>query len=164
MTGQLPTTVTRVTQVLSGLLGLGAVAAVLAVVLEDELVRSWAEHNPSVRKTLEAGGLDAVRESSVQVPAFAPVAVVLFVVMAGLALVLLAFVRAGHLWARTCLAVLVAFTAIGTIAGLRTEPPTLYVAFAGVALVVEAVLMYFLYHRDTTVWLRAADRSDTSVG
>ena len=61
---------TRATQVLGGLLGLGAVAAVLTVFLEDSLVRSWAEHNPSVSPTLESGGLDAVKDSSVQIPAF----------------------------------------------------------------------------------------------
>ncbi|SDC95191.1 hypothetical protein [Nocardioides lianchengensis] len=163
MAGNHPTTVTRTTQVLGVLLALGAVAAVLSVFLEDSLIRSWAEHNPSVRETFEQGGLDAVKDSPVQIPAFAPVAVVLFVVIAGLALVLLAFVRIGHLWARTCLAVLVAFTALGTIAGLRTDPPGLYVAFAAVSLVIEVVLVYFLFHRDTTAFLREADRSGTPV-
>jgi len=159
MTGQQPTTVTRATQVLGVLLGLGAIAAVLSVVLEDELIRSWAEHNPSVRKTLEAGGLDAVKDSSVHIPAFAPVAVVLFLVLAGLALVLIAFVRARHSWARTCLAVLVAFTALGTIAGLRTTPPTIYLVLAGLSLIVEVVLVGLLFHRDTSTYLREADKT-----
>lgn len=156
MTGQPPTTVTRATQVLFGLLGLGAVAAVLSVVLEDDLIRSWAEDNPSVRKTLRAGGLEAVRESSVHIPAFAPVAVVLFVVLAGLALVFIAFFRAGHSWARTCLAVLIAFTALGTIAGLQTVPPTIFVVFAGLSLVIEAVLVALLFHPATTAYLHDA--------
>lgn len=160
MTGQqLPTTVTRATQALGVLLGLGAVAAVLSVVLEDELIRSWAEDNPSVRKTLEAGGLDAVKDSSVHIPAFAPVAVVLFTVIAGLALILIAFVRARHSWARTCLAVLLAFTALGTVAGLRTAPPGVYLVLAVLSLLVEVVLIGQLFHRDTSTYLREADKT-----
>ncbi|WP_244927572.1 hypothetical protein [Nocardioides sp. W7] len=163
MAGHQPTTVTRATQVLGALLALGAVAAVLSVVLEDALIRSWAEHNRSVRKTLEAGGLDAVKDSSVHIPAFAPVAVVLFVVIAGLAMVLMAFVRAGHSWARTCLTILIGFTALGTVAGLRTTPPTVYVVFAVLSLLIEIVLVYFLYHRDTAGFLRASDRAGSPV-
>jgi hypothetical protein len=155
----LPTTVRRATQALGALIALGAVAAALSVVLEDELITSWAEHNPSVRKTLEAGGLDAVKESPVHIPAFAPVAIVLFIVIAGLAMVLMAFVRARHSWARACLAVLVAFTALGTIAGLRTDPPTVYLALAVLSLVIEAVLVWLLFHRDTTTYLRDAEKA-----
>jgi hypothetical protein len=156
---QLPTSVTRATQALGALLGLGAIAAVLSVVLEDELIRSWAEHNPSVRKTLQAGGLDAVKESPVHIPAFAPVAVVLFTVIAGLALLLIAFVRARHSWARISLAILIAFTALGTIAGLRTEPPTIYLVLAALSLVLEVAVVGLLFHRDTTAYLRDADIS-----
>jgi hypothetical protein len=164
MTGQPPTTVTRATQVLVALLALGAVAAVLSVLLEDRLIRSWAEDNPSVRKTLRAGGLDAVKQSSVHIPAFAPVAVVLFIVLAGLALVLIVFFRAGHSWARICLAVLVVFTALGTVAGLQTAPPTVFVVFAIASLLVEAVLLVFLFHPDTTAYLQASGRSRDAVG
>lgn len=163
MAGQQPITLTRASQVLGALLGLGALAAILMVFLEDALIESWAEHNPSVRKAFEAGGIDAVRESSVHIPAFAPVAIVLYVVLAGLALVLMAFVRAGHDWARICLVILVVCTALGTIAGFRTTPPTLYVAFAVVSLVIEVVLVYFLYHRDTTAFLRGPERSKSPV-
>jgi hypothetical protein len=162
MTRHLPTTVTRATQALGVLLGLGAVAAVLTFFLEDQLITSWAEHNPSVRRTLRAGGLAAVKESSVHIPAFAPVAVVLFTVVAGLALVLVAFVRAGHSWARICLAVLVGFTALGTIAGLRTAPPALYTGFAVVSILLEVVVIGFLFHRDTTAYFRSAQGRETS--
>lgn len=159
MTGQLPTSMTRATQALAALLALGAVAAVLIVVLEEELITSWAEHNPSVRETFETGGLDAVKESSVQIPAFAPVAIVLYLVMAGLALNLLAFMRLGHDWARTCLTVLVVSTGLGTIAGFRTDPPTLFIVFAIVSILIEIVLVYFLYQRDTTAFLRGSERT-----
>jgi len=156
MAGHQPTTVTRATQALGALLALGAVAAVLSVVLEDALIRSWAEHNRSVRKTFEAGGLDAVKESSVHIPAFGAVAVVLFIVVAGLALVLLAFLRARHGWARICLAILIGCTALGTVAGLRTEPPTVYLVFAVVSLLIEAAIVYYLFHPETSAFLRDA--------
>lgn len=164
MTGQPPTTVTRATQALGALLALGVVAAVLSVLLEDQLIRSWAEDNASVRKTLRAGGLDAVKDSSVHIPAFAPVAVVLFIVVAGLALVLAAFLRARHSWARTCLAVLLVFTALGTVAGLQTAPPAVFVVLAIASLVVEAVLLVFLFHPETTAYLRDVERSHDAVG
>lgn len=164
MTGQHPTTVTRATQVLGVLLALGAVAAVLTFVLEDQLITSWAEDNPSVRKTLRAGGLAAVKESSVHIPAFAPVAVVLFVVLAGLALVLVAFFRDGHAWARTCLAVLIGFTALGTVAGIRTAPPAVFVVFAIVSLLLEVLLVTLLFHPATTAYLqRSGEERDAVV-
>lgn len=160
MTGQQPTSVTRASQVLYALLALGAVVALLSVVREDSLVRSWAEDNASVKDLYRTGGLDAVRASSVHIPAFAPVAVVLYIVVAGLAWILGAFFRAGHGWARACLAVLLAFTAIGTVASLRTGPPVLFIVLAAAALLFEALLIALLLHPDTSGYLRRAGRAD----
>jgi hypothetical protein len=160
MSGQLPTSVTRASQVLYALLALGAVVALLTVVREDSLVRSWADDNASVKDLYRTGGLDAVRASSVHIPAFAPVAVVLYVVVAGLAWILGAFFRAGHGWARACLAVLLAFTAIGTAAALRTGPPLLFVVLAVAALLLEALLLVLLLHPDTSAYLRRSARAD----
>ncbi|WP_182526338.1 hypothetical protein [Nocardioides dongkuii] len=157
MPRQQPTSVTRATQVLTALVVLGGVAAVLTVFLEDELVRSWAEGNASVRRTYRAGGLEAVEASSVQIPAFVPVALVLFATMAGLAWVLDVFFRAGHEWARISLVVLIGFTAIGTVAGIQTGPPTVFVVFSVASLVLEVVYLWFLLHRDTTAYLHGVD-------
>lgn len=151
-----PLSVTRTLQSLGALLALGLVAVVLTVVLEDQLIRSWAEGNPAVRETLQVGGLEAVKNGSIRTPGFVPVAIVLFIVLAGLAAVLLAFFRQGHEWARVSLAVMLALTAIGTVAGLRTGPPAVFVVFSAAALLLEAVVLYFLFHRDTTAFLHGA--------
>lgn len=158
MTGQQPTSVTRASRVLLALLVLGAAVAVLAVLREDSLIESWAEDNASVKDLYQAGGLDAVRQSSVHIPAFAPVSVVLYIVVAGLAWVLGAFFRAGHGWARVSLAVLLAFSAIGTVAALRTGPPVLFVVLSVAALLLEAVLLALLAHPDTSAYLRRSGR------
>jgi hypothetical protein len=137
---------TRVGQALLALVVLGAVAAVLTVVLEDQLVESWAAGSPVRIEGLEA---DTIRP-----PAFVPVAVTLFVVLAALLGVLHLFVREGHGWARPALAVLVVGLAFAVVAGLRTEPPTVFVVLSLVSLVLDAAVLFFLWRRDTSAYLR----------
>lgn len=148
-----PRSVTRALQALGAMTALGAIAVVLTIVLEDQLIQSWAEGNPSVRETLETGGLEAVKNGPIQTPGFVPVAIVLYIVLAGLVAVLGAFFRQGHEWARISLVVMLALMAIGMVAGLRTGPPAVFVVFSLLLLVAEGVVLYFLLHRDTTGYL-----------
>ena len=41
---------------------LGLVAVVLAVVLNDELIRTWAEGRPDLSRVLETQGLQAIKD------------------------------------------------------------------------------------------------------
>lgn len=154
MSRQLPETVTRATQAMVTLVAVGAVAVALTVLLEDQLIRSWAEGNSSVRGTLASGGLEAVKDGPIRPPGFVPVGLVLFLVLAGLVWVLGAFFRAGHEWARLSLAVLVALTAIATVAGIRTGPPVVFVLFCLVSLLVGVVLLRYLFDPATTAFIR----------
>ena len=137
-----PRSLTVAIRVVWGLVALSGLTALLTVVRRDELISRWA-----------AGRQDV---SSVQPPEFVPVAIVLFIVFAALAAVLVMFVRDGHSWARLSLTVLVVFMAVSTLAGLRTDPPMLFLALSLVALVLDVVLLVFLWHRDTSTYIRGA--------
>lgn len=142
MSEQQPASVTRAIQMLLGLMVLGGLTTVLVVVLRDDVTR-----------TLAAG---RSTDADLQPLSFVPVAVVLFIVFAGLSLVLVPFFRVGHNWARFSIAGLVAFVALATLAGMRTDPPTVFLVLAAVSLLIDAVLMFFLWHRDTNAYVRGA--------
>jgi len=153
---QQPASVTWATRMLSALVVLGGVVTVLIVLLRDQLIRSWAEGRPDTRKVLRTEGLEAVKNGEVHVPAFVPVALVLFVVVAGLILVLAAFLRGGYGWARIALTLTLFFLAVGTIAGLRTGAPATFMVLSVVSFPLEAAAVYFLWHKDTSAYLHGA--------
>ena len=93
-------------------------------------------------------------DSSIQAPAFVPVAIVLYVVYAGLMLVLLPFLRGGYNWARWSQFALVVVLVLSTLAALRTEPPTLFVVCSIASLPLNAAILYLLAHRDTNAFMR----------
>jgi hypothetical protein len=156
MSRQQPGSVTNATRALVGLVALSGVTALLTIVFRDDLVRSWADGNDAAREILEQGGLDALDESSLHVPAFVPVAIVLFIVFAGLVGVLLMFFRDGHEWARLSLSVLVLFTALASLSSLRTDPPTVFLVVSAVSIALDLALLVLLWHRDTSAYLRGA--------
>jgi hypothetical protein len=163
MSAEQPVSMTRAQQLLAALVALGAVVTVLIVVLQDQLIESWAEGRPDTRKVLRAQGLEAVKDGDVHVPAFIPVALVLFVVVALLIWVLAAFLRGGYGWARMSLTVTLFFLAVGTIAGLRTGAPTTFMVLSVVSFPIEAAAAYYLWHKDTSAYLRgtwAAEAQD----
>ena len=137
-----PRSLTNAILVLSGLVALSGLTALLTVVLRDELVRRW--------------NLDHPTTGTVQPPDFVPVAIVLFVVFALLAGVLVMFVRDGHNWARLSLSALVVFMSVATLAGLRTDPPPLFLVLAVLSVVLDLALLFFLWHRDTGTYVRGA--------
>jgi hypothetical protein len=154
MSAEQPVSMTRAQQLLAVLVALGAVVTVLIVVLRDQLIRSWAQGRPDTRKVLRTRGLEAVKNGEVHVPAFIPVALVLFVVVALLIWVLSAFLRGGYGWARVALTVTLFFLAVGTIGGLRTGAPATFMVLSVASFPIELAAAYFLWHRDTTAYLR----------
>jgi hypothetical protein len=156
MSGQQPASLTWAQRMLAALVALGLVTTVLIVVLRDQLIRSWAEGRPDLRKVLREQGLEAVKSGEVHVPAFVPVAVVLFVVVAMLIWVLDAFLRGGYNWARVSLTLTLFFLAVGTVAGLRTGAPQVFMVLSVASFPLEAAAAYFLWHKDTSAYLRGA--------
>ena len=154
MSVQHPASVTWATRLLAAVVALGGVVTVLIVVLQDQLIRSWAQGRPDTRKVLRTRGLQAVKDGEVHVPAFIPVALVLFVVVALLIWVLVAFLHGGYGWARMSLTVTLFFLAVGTIAGLRTGAPTTFMVLSVASFPIEAAAAYFLWHKDTSAYLR----------
>jgi hypothetical protein len=154
MSAEQPGSVTRAQQLLAVLVALGAVVTLLIVVLQDQLIRSWAQGRPDTRKVLRTRGLAAVKDGEVHVPAFIPVALVLFVVVALLIWVLAAFLRGGYGWARVALTLTLFFLAVGTIGGLRTGAPVTFTVLSVASFPIEAAAAYFLWHKDTGAYLR----------
>jgi len=154
MSGEQPASLVWAQRMLAALVALGAVATVLVVLLRDQLIRSWAEGRPDLRKVLRTQGLDAIKHGDVQVPAFVPVAVVMFVVVALLIWVLVAFLRGGYPFARVALTLTLFFLAVGTVAGLRTGTPTVFTVLSVASFPVELAAAWFLWHRDTSAYLR----------
>jgi hypothetical protein len=154
MSGQQPASVTWASRALAAVVALGLLTTVLIVVLRDELIRSWAEGRRDLRRVLNTEGLDGVKNGEVHVPAFVPVAVVLFVVVALLIWVLAAFLRSGYNWARISLTLTLVFLAVGTIGALRTGAPTVFMVLSVASFPLEAVAIYFLWHKDTSAYLR----------
>ena len=151
---QQPASLTWATWLLAAIVALGAVVTVLMAVLRDQLIETWARGRPDLRKVLEEQGLDAVKNGEVHVPAFVPVAAVMFVTVALLIWVLAAFLRHGYNCARVSLTVTLFFLAVGTIAGLRTGAPTVFEVLSFVSFPLEAAAVYFLWHKDTSAYLR----------
>jgi hypothetical protein len=156
MSRQQPGSVTNAIRALVGLVVLSGVTALLTIVFRDDLVRSWADGNDAAREILEQGGLDALNESSLHVPAFVPVAIVLFIVFAALVGVLLMFFRDGHDWARLSLGVLVVCAGLASASSLRTDPPTVFLVVSALSIVLDLVLLVLLWHPDTSAYLRGA--------
>jgi hypothetical protein len=145
----LPGSVQRSIWVVRALVVWGALSAVLTVVLRDDLILTWARGNQAAREVLGESGLEGLKQSSIRIPGFATLAVVLFVVYAALAGVLLAFLGAGHAWARYALSATAVFTAFALVVGLARNLPVLFSLLSVVALLLNGALLWFLWQRDT---------------
>lgn len=142
MTPQRPGSVVAAIWVLVGLIVTSGVTALLTLVFADDLDASWAA--------------DRTDLGTVEPPAFAPVAITLFVVVAMLAVVLIVFLGQGHNWARVLLSALVVLMGIATLASLRAEPPTVFVVLSVISLVLDLAAAVLLWHRDTRVFTSEA--------
>ena len=154
-----PSSVTMAIRMHWLLIVLGTVAVALVVFLNDELIRSWAEGRPDMRRVLETQGLEAIKNGEVRPPAFIAPSITLFVVVALLIWMLLLFFANANGWARFALTALLFFAAVATIAGIRTDPPRIFVAIMIGSMVVDVVAFAFLWHPDTNRFLRRASRA-----
>ena len=141
MAPQRPSVVAGAIWLVVGVVAMAGLTALMAAVFKGELIDAWA-----------AGRSD---DGAVKPPAFVPVAVTMFVVVALLSGVLLSFFRDGHNWARVVLSALVVLVGVGTLAILRTSPPTLFLVVAAVSLVVDVATVVALWHRETRTFCRA---------
>ncbi|MDI6908898.1 hypothetical protein [Nocardioides sp.] len=142
MSQQRPVAVSGAIWVLVAVVVTSGVTALLTLVFGDELDDAWA-----------AGRTDL---GSVEPPAFAPVAITMFVVVGVLVIVLLQFLQQGHNWARVLLSALVVLMAIATLASLRADPPMLFLALSVVGLSLDLTAAVLLWHPDTRAFTRSA--------
>lgn len=140
-------------QLLWALLVVGAVTVVLIVVRQDDLIETWAAGNPATSEILRTRGLEAVKSGSVQPPQFVPVAITMYVVLVALMGVLGVFLRNGFEWARSGITVVLVFTAVAAVGGLRVGQPLLFDICTVVCLVLAAGLLVPLWHPDTTAYI-----------
>lgn len=137
-----PPSVTRAILALWGLVALGCLTALLTAVFREDVMGSLRS------------GMSASGESSIAPPAFVPVAVVLFLTFAALVWIFVVFLRSGHSWARASIIATVVFLAVSAVAGLRTGLPAVFVVLAVASFVLDAAVLFFLLHRDTSAYLR----------
>jgi hypothetical protein len=137
---QRPGSVTSAIRAQLALVGVAGLATLLTIVERDELVRAWTDRHPT--------GIDP--------PDFVPVAIVLFITFGLLAAVLMVFFRAGHGSARVALTVLAGFFLLAMIAVLRLDPPVLFIVLAVLSGLLDLVLLFFLWRKDTSEFLRGA--------
>jgi hypothetical protein len=154
---QWPSSMVNAQRALGALVALMGLGTVLTVLLEDSLVRAWAERNAGAREILQDGGMDALRASSISLPAFVPVVVVMFVVMLGLLGVLRVFLREGYEWARVSLVGVALLIGVGAgLIAFREGPPAVFVALCVLTLLVDVAFLALLAHPDTTEFIRGA--------
>jgi len=137
---QWPGSVTSAIRAQLALVGVAGLATLLTIVERDELVRDWNARHPT----------------GIEPPDFVPVAIVLFITFGLLAAVLMVFFRAGHASARAALTVLAGLFLLAMIAVLRLDPPVLFIVLAVLSGLLDLVLLFFLWRKDTSEFLRGA--------
>ena len=153
MRRQVPASVAHALRVLVAIVLLSAATALLTWVQRDEVIISWAKGNPSAQEILASGGIEALRDSAI-VPKFVPLAVVSFVVFLLLAVVLAAFLVDGHGWSRLVLTLMAVFGVLVAALGLLNHLPVLLEVLSAVSMVLYAALVFFLWRKDTSAYLR----------
>jgi hypothetical protein len=150
MGGQLPRSVTNATRAQWVLVAATGLLAVITVVGRDRLVNDWVARNPTLQPS--------------SAPAFVVPAIVCFITFALLVAVLLAFFRAGHPSARLSLTGLAVFFLFAMVVLYQQDPPVLFSVVAVVAALIDLVAGYYLWHPDTTEFLRGAELADELDG
>lgn len=149
-----PASVIRATWTLVAIVAMSGVTTLLTVLFRDDLIRSWAQRNDNASQILAEEGLEALKESPL-LPSFVPVAIVSFITYAALAYVLGMLVRGGHGWARLALSATILFAVFLAVLGLGRDLPAIFVVVSVLSLILYGVLAFFLWHKDTTAYLRA---------
>ncbi|WP_139227656.1 hypothetical protein [Nocardioides alpinus] len=144
---------TNSVRVLGLIVATSGVITLLIWLLRDDVLLAWAKGNDGAQATLSEGGIEALRESP-SAPGFVALAVVAFVGFALLAMVLASFFVGGHPWTRF---VLTGTAGVGVLVGaicLDNHLPVIFVVLSGVIIVEGLVLLFFLWQRSTTTYLR----------
>lgn len=148
----------------------GAIVAVLMVVRSDDLVRAWANGNPSAKRILDRYGLEVLKHppatwpgtdtdyTGARAPHFVAPALTLFAVLASLVAVLAVFVRNGFEWARICLTAIIFFAAVASVGGIRTDPPFLFEILPVVAIALGLAVIVLLWLPATTRYIHPPRR------
>jgi hypothetical protein len=148
-----PRSVVLVVRLLWALMALTGVAAVCGVVFRDDMVLAWANGNQEASQLLAQGGMVALEESSVSIPAFGPLSIVLFGVLALLTWMLAVFFAAGERWARAGLTASAVFGVFVVSVALASGLPTMFWVLAAVALAVCVALIVQLWRAETSEYL-----------
>lgn len=148
-----PGSITNAVRSLLALVVVSGAAVLLTWLQHDEIVLAWAQGNPSAQEILSSGGMAALRDSAI-VPKFVPLALVSFVVFVVLAMVLGAFLVDGHGWARLVLTGTSLFGLLVAALGLNHSLPTAFVIVSALFLVFCLTLVFFLWRKDTSTYLR----------
>lgn len=151
-----PSSLTSALRLLAALVVFSGVVVVLVVIRHDDLLRSWAEGNPSARKILDTQGLEALKhpgQFDIKPPHFVAPALTLWGVVAGLLGVLAVFLRNGFEWARIATTVLLLMTAVASVGGILTGPPALFVVLTLVAIVIGIGVIVCLWMPATTRYI-----------
>lgn len=123
--------------------------ALLASMFSDELVVAWARGNAGARPVYEQGGLNGLKNSSINIPDFPLLALVMFITFASLALVLLMLFRAGFNWARICLTLLAVFGMAVAVRAIMRGLPLGFLALSAFSLCVYVALIVCFWRPDT---------------
>ena len=153
MARDVPGSVTNSVRVLGLIVVTSGVIAVLTRLMRDEVILGWAEGNPSAQELLAQGGIEQLRESPI-VPGFVALSIVAFVGFTALAVVLGSFFLGGHGWTRLVLTVT---AGVGVLVGavcIDAHLPVIFVVLSALIIVEGLVLLYFLWQRETTAYLR----------
>lgn len=160
----MPPSILRIKQLLWIGVGLGAVSALCAVLFEDDLIVTWAQGNTEAKQIYDQGGLPGLEESSINVPAFAQLAVVMFIVLAVLVWMLGVFFLTGHGWARVGLT---GFAAFGVFATAMTVPlgiPVLFLVLGVIGALVCLALLYYIWRPDARAYFRRVEAIEEADG
>ncbi len=153
MARDVPRSVDYAVRVLGLIVATAGVITLLIWLMRDAVLRAWAEGNESAQTILAEDGLDALRASP-SAPGFVALALVAFVGFTLLAMVLGSFFMGGHGWTRL---VLTATAGVGVLVGaicLDNHLPVIFVVLSALVIVEGLALLYFLWQRETTTYLR----------
>lgn len=153
MARELPGSVVNSLRVMWAMVALAAVTTVLVWWRSDDLLLAWAEGNSAAETTYNDGGIEALRASE-NAPDFTALAVVALIFLALLSMVLHSFLAGGHGWARLVLMVNALTAALVAVTCLVNDLPVLFDVLAWVLLLLGVAQVFFLWRKDTTVYLR----------
>jgi hypothetical protein len=157
---QRPRTVSRAVLVQWLLVAVSGLLTLLTVLMREDLLRAWVDSNATAREIVGEGGLEALDQSAISVPSFAPVAVVSFVVYGLLAWVLAVLFSEGHGWARWSLVLLAASHLFGMVVIWRAGPPAAFLVLVVVGVLLDLLVGWLLLQRETADWIRAVELAE----